>query len=106
MKTNPTRPCPLRGKPYYTELKRITAKIAEPLTTDFHTLKVQHGKITPVLVGWLALRYDVNLKAMFEILNDLQLIKCCHYERIVTYGGIKVGDIFDAARKVEELRQL
>ena len=103
MQTNPTRPCPLRGKPYFTELKRIAAEIANPLTTDFYVLKEQNGKITPVLVGRLALRYDVNLKAMFEILNDLKLVRCGLYEKIVTYGGVKVADIFDAARKVEDL---
>lgn len=100
MTTNPTRPAPLRGKAYYAELKRIRDEITAPLTVDFNILKTQHGKITPVLVGWLALKYDVNLKAMFDILNDLKLIPCCLYDKIITYGGVKVGTIFDEARKV------
>jgi hypothetical protein len=86
-----------RGKRYYTILNQIQAEIGVSLAADFANLREKHGNVTPVMVGWLALRYDVNLKAMFEILNNLKLLPSGIYKRL----GVKVGEVFEAARKFE-----
>lgn len=90
-----------RGKRYYDILKSIRDLVAPDLTTDVEAIKQHHGKLTVVLVGVLALHYDVNFKAMLELLEWIVRIPCCQYDRIITDGGLKVRDIFEAARTIE-----
>lgn len=90
-----------RGKRYCDILKSIRDTIASDLAADVEAMRQHHGRITVVLVGVLALNYDVNFKAMLELLEWVIRIPCCQYDRIITDGGLKVRDIFEAARKIE-----
>lgn len=90
-----------RGKRYYDILKALRDLIAADLYADFEAIRQHNGRMTPVMVGVLALRYDVNYKAMCELLEWGRCLKCNSYGRIVTDGGLKVGEIFEAARKVD-----
>lgn len=91
-----------RYKHYYDTLKALRDLIASDLKADFEAIRQHYGKLTPVMVGVLALRYDVNYKAMFELLEWVCKIPCCQYDRVVTNGDVKVRDVFEAARKVNE----
>lgn len=91
-----------RGKRYYDILKSLRDIIAPDLAADFEAIRQHHGKLTVVLVGVLALHYDVNFKAMLELLEWIVHIPCCQYDRIITDGGVKVRDVFEAARKIDD----
>lgn len=91
-----------RGKRYYEILRCLRHCLSDDLSKDFLEIKKYYGKITPVTIGVLALHYDINLKAMFELLNDCHLIKCGHYDRIIIDGKVKVGEIFEAAKQLKD----
>jgi hypothetical protein len=91
-----------RGKRYYDILKALRDLIAADLRADFEAIKQSYGKMTPVMVGVLALHYDVNYKAMCELLEWGRCLHCNSYGRIITDGGLKVGAILEAAQKVED----
>lgn len=91
-----------RGKRYYDTLKSLRDIIAPDLATDFEAIRQHRGGITPARIGVLALHYDVNYKAMIELLEWGRHVKCGLYDRIITDGGVKVRDVFEAARKIED----
>lgn len=76
------RPHARQGKAYYTELRAILAEIEKDVRSDIVSLRQSGKGITPAFVGWLALRYTLNCKAMFEALEDWNFIPCGMYEKV------------------------
>lgn len=91
-----------RGKRYYDILKSLRDIIAPDLAADFEAVYQYRGGMTPAWIGVLALHYDVNYKAMIELLEWGRHVKCGLYDRIITDGGVKVRDAFEAARKIDD----
>lgn len=82
------RPAGLQGKAYYAALKQIQKEIREDVKADFKSYYRQHRSITTAEICFLALKYRVNLKAMFSILEDEGLLKTGTYGRVIA-GGIR-----------------
>lgn len=91
-----------RGKRYYDILKSLRDIIASDLSADFEAISQHRGGMTPAWIGVLALHYDVNYKAMIELLEWGHHVKTGLYDRIILGGGLKVRDVFEAARKMED----
>ena len=87
----------LRGLAYYTRLKIILTEFGEQLAEDAR----QQEKITPVVIGALALKYSLNFKATCEWLEECNVIPTGVYDRLME-RGVRVSDIFEAARAVRK----
>lgn len=76
------RPYARQGKAYYAELRAILKEIEQSVRADILALHQREGKITVIYVGQLALKYELNCKAMFEALEDWNIIPCGTYDRV------------------------
>ncbi|MCP4990876.1 MAG: hypothetical protein GY928_33995 [Colwellia sp.] len=86
---------------YYTILKNIAKNTDKEFKEDFDTIKACYGGITPVLVGVLAIRYDLNYKATFFMLELICDAPSGLYDKVITDDNLKVGDVLKASRKLE-----
>jgi hypothetical protein len=80
------RPYARQGKAYYAELRAILKEIRHRVLTDVKTLRRQGKRVTIRDVCVFALRYELNLKAMFDLLEDENVLPCGTYERLKDRG--------------------
>lgn len=80
------RPYARQGKAYHDELKAILKEIQFRVKEDVKVFHQRNGKITPRFVCQLALKYKLNLKAMFDFLEDEHLIAFGTYENLKDRG--------------------
>lgn len=81
-----------RHMAYVHELRAISKSIEPQLRDDVAEIKaVNEGKVTVAQIGFLALKYRLKLGAMFELLEDLDLLKCGTYNHI-KYSRMVYGD--------------
>jgi hypothetical protein len=76
------RPHARQGKAYYAELRAILKEIEHDVFEEIRAFRRAGGKITPAYIGHLALKYELNCKAMFEALEDWNLIPCGTYDKV------------------------
>ncbi len=96
------RPVRLQGRAYYAELRRILAEEEAEMRRTINAWKAECGGITPAMIGALALKHRLNVKATCEALEEWQLLRCGVYDRIRD-GGIRPTDMLRAGQ--EWLRQ-
>jgi hypothetical protein len=84
-----------RGKRYYDILRLVLAEVGGAIEADARAIVEQTGKITPLDVGRLATRYDLNFKATCEHLEDRNVLPCGTHQSLVE-RGLKVKRILAA----------
>ena len=97
------RPYTRGGKGYYDELKAILAECGQHILADYQALKAEYTKMTVYEVARLAVRYNLNLKATFEWLEENHLLRAGTYERLRDGAAWRVRDVIAEARKRETL---
>jgi hypothetical protein len=90
-----------RGQIYYGLLKTILSHVGKTLKDEVRAFKAS-GKFTPIDMGYLSLKYGLNFKATSEWLEECGAVKAGSYE-MIQRGGLKVKDIYAAAREKYEL---
>lgn len=86
-----------RGKGYYTVLKAILADIGPQLAADAVAILAESGgKMTVYDIGCLAVKYDLNLKATFEWLEESRVIPAGTYDRLKD-RGLKAREVLTLA---------
>lgn len=80
------RPYARQGKAYIDELKAYLKDIQFQVKNDVKVLHQRNGKVTLRFVCQLALKYELNLKAMFGFLEDEHLIAFGTYESLKDRG--------------------
>lgn len=87
-----------RGKGYYTILKAILAEVGPLLVADAEAIKAESGgKFTVYNVGCLAVKYDLNLKATCEWLEESRVLPVGSYRRLKA-RGLKATEVFEAVK--------
>lgn len=95
-----------RGQRYYGLLKAFLSVRGKEIVSGFWTIKARDGKVTPVDIGYLSLKYGLNLKATWEWLEECRCVHSGMYEHFGS-SGIKVRDVYEAAReKYPDLREI
>lgn len=84
----------VRGQQYYSLLKEFLRIAGKPLVTEARAF----GRLSPVDVGYLSLRYGLNLKATWEWLEECEVVASGTYEDCIE-RGLKVKDIYARARE-------
>jgi hypothetical protein len=85
-----------RGKGYYTVLKQILAECGQQIIDDANIIKAT-GKLTVLDIGRLAVKYDLNLKATAEWLEENRALPTGTYQRLLD-RGLKAREILEAAK--------
>jgi hypothetical protein len=95
------RPYARQGKPYVAELKAIYKEVRYDLKHDYETTLYRNGRVVLADCLQLALKYQLQPHALFEYLEDMNLLPCGTYERL------KQRDLrpMMALRKVWEAQQ-
>lgn len=84
----------VRGQQYYSLLKEFLRIAGKPLVTEARAF----DRLSPLDVGYLSLRYGLNLKATWEWLIECQVIYYTDYERFIKLG-IKVAYLYAQTRE-------
>lgn len=96
-----------RGSRYYALLKAILSVSGKAIADEFIDLKSTHGKLSPVQMGYLTLRFGMNFTALGEWLEECRLIPSGMTLRVKERGTtidegtgkrrkVKVADILEA----------
>lgn len=93
-----------RGKGYYTVLKAILAQVGPQIAADARAIKAESGKLTVFNVGCLAVKYDLNLKATFEWLEESRVLPAGTYDRLKE-RGLKAREVLDAATVQQAVKE-
>lgn len=80
------RPLARQGKPYYAELRAIFKSEGQAIKDDVNRVHRAHHKLTVADVCRLALTHRINLKAMFDFLEDENILPCGTYDRLKDRG--------------------
>jgi hypothetical protein len=81
------RPYARQGKAYYDELKAYFREIQHDLKADAERMKRENGgKFVVLHLLQLALKYELNVKATADCLEDLRFLPCGAYDRIKECG--------------------
>ena len=80
------RPYARQGKAYIDELRAYLKEIQFGVKEDVRVLHRQNKKVTIRFVCELALKYELNLKAMFDFLEDEKLVPYGTYESLKDRG--------------------
>lgn len=67
---------------YVHELRAIMRAIEEPLRIDMARAQIPDNKVTVAKIAYLALKYRLKLGAMFEILEEFDLLACGTHDRV------------------------
>ncbi len=86
-----------RGPEYTARLKYILKLLGPEIKADFAAFKEAFGKITPVDIGIIVIKHNLNYKAVCEYLQHEHLLPAGLYERLVD-SGMKVNEVLDASR--------
>lgn len=74
------------GIVYYPTLTVILAEMGPTIRAEFKALRKQHGKVTPVMLGALASRHNLPMKALCEYYETQGMIPTGMYEYIQERG--------------------
>lgn len=85
-----------RGQRYYGLLKSFLRERGKAMVDAFVQIRTEAGKVTPVDIGYIALRFDLNYKATWEWLYEARCIGV-DYDDVAR--RFKVSEVMDAARK-------
>lgn len=77
------RPLTRGGKGYYDELRTILAEIGPALLADAQAYKAAGSGFTVAMACRLALRYELNLKAVCTYLEDQHVLACGTYDSLL-----------------------
>ena len=80
------RPYARRGAAYYVELRAILTEIGPALKADAERVRDTTGKITPADLCRWALRYELNVKATTEALEDMRVLPTGTYDKLLSRG--------------------
>lgn len=99
-----------RGERYYALLKAILSLVGKSIYDDAQQIKAQRdGKMTPIDVAYLAVKYDLYLKVVWEWLQETGAIQTVSYEDIqamLRRKKMTVGQLLDLAQSPEYRRLL
>lgn len=85
-----------RGQRYYGLLKSFLAVNGKAIVDEFKALRISNGKVTPVDIGYLSLKYGLNYKATWEWLHET---RCLSMDYDDVPHGFKVREVYAAARE-------
>jgi hypothetical protein len=80
------RPVRLQGKAYWTALRAILADEGPSILRTLALWRAEGHKMTPALLGALAVRHRLNFKAMCEFLEGEGILPCGMYDRLKAGG--------------------
>lgn len=80
------RPAARQGKAYYAELKHIYREITEDVKADVDAIHAEGRKITVRDLLLLALKYELNVKAMADLLEELRIVPFGRYDDLRNRG--------------------
>lgn len=89
-----------RGRNYYQILWALEELIKDDFKADFDIIYAESGKITPVAIGVLSLRYNLNFKATCHMVCKYCGAPVDHeylYDYLIGRGKLKVSQIHEAA---------
>ena len=89
------RPFARQGKAYRAELRAIFKEIQHDLRADFDRLYRARQKFTPRDLCYLALKYRVNPKATYEMLEDLKLVPIGKYDTLRERGFRPMAALYE-----------
>jgi hypothetical protein len=97
-----------RGQRYYALLKAFLSVSGKAMVDCAHSTHEPDGKMSPVGVGFVALKFGLNFKATCEWLEETHCIRAGAYDYIMsgnltqvdgTKKRVQVRDIYDAVRE-------
>lgn len=88
----------LRGKAYHTLLKTILDECGQQIVQEARVIIVGSGRLAPVDIGALAIKYDLNFRATCEWLEESQVIPTGVYDRLIE-RGLRVSEVLAAVSK-------
>lgn len=92
-----------RGKRYYDILKQVIAARGDDIVRDARAaIAANDGKLTAVDVGVLAVRYDLNLKATWEWLEECRVLPTGTYDKAVS-RGMRAKQVLQSAQQIVPL---
>lgn len=86
-----------RGQRYYSLLKAFLSVNGKVVVDEFKRIKSSEGKVTPVDIGYISLKFGLNFKATWEWLGECQCVCSGTYNHFIE-SKIKVADVYAAAR--------
>ncbi len=92
-----------RGKGYYTVLKAIIRDIGPCINSTFDEMMLRNGGISTVDLGYIALIYNLNMKATIEWLEESEKLPTGTYDKIFIDHKVKVSKVYEAARETYSL---
>lgn len=85
-----------RGQRYYSLLKAHLSITGKAIVDECKRLKAEQGKITPVEIAYLSVKFGLNFKATWEWLEETRCIQTS-YGHYVRDGWFTVKQAVDAA---------
>lgn len=84
-----------RGKEYYARLEYIFRLIGDDIKSDVAAFREAYGKLTPVDMGIIVQKYNLNYKAVCEYLEAERIIPAGMYQYLID-SGMKVKEVMAA----------
>lgn len=75
-----------RGKRYIDILKAILSDVGDGIVADAQKIIADTGKITPLCIGRLSLKYDLNYKATCDHLEDRGILPVGTHAILIARG--------------------
>lgn len=87
-----------RGARYYALLKAFLVVNGKAMVDEIKRFKAQRddGKFTPVEMGYVSLKYDLNFKATWDWIHENGLVRYAHDD---VSRGFKVKEVYAAVRE-------
>src|SRR5678816_940689 len=93
-----------RGKEYIARLEYIFKLVGDDIKADVAVIREVYGKFTPVDIGIIVIKYNLNFKAVCEWMEQERIIPAAMYSHMMD-NGLKVKDILAAAQiKLTEIQ--
>jgi len=94
-----------RGQRYYSLLKAFLSVNGKAIVDEHRRIKCENGKVVVVDIGYISLKFGLNLKATWEWLEETQCVYSGTYNHF-TESKLKVSDVYKAAREKYQLANL
>lgn len=94
------RPYTRRGAAYFDELRAILDSEGAAIIASLRLLKARDGKIVPLHLAALALRHNLNCKAICDYLEDCNIFPAGTYQRLRDSGWSPTQAFREAQKEV------
>lgn len=89
-----------RGARYFDILRLISfSGIGDCIADDVRAIRKKNGKVTIVDIAEMAIVYDLNVKAVFDIGNKRGVLPAGLHDKFFQKHKVSVGDILEKARE-------